>query len=340
MTAGQNAFDSQYKVFAGKFRRYNGETWLKRLLDVKTNFLNLRDFFYLLFGTVESWFLLRKLKPDVILLKGGFVGVPIGLATRNRVPMVTHDSDALPGLANRLVSRWAVYHATGMPAEFYKYPKDKVKYTGVIVSDAYKSVTADLMKEYRQALNLPVDGQVLMITGGSLGSQEINTTVAAFAPHLLSAMPKLQIIHQVGRRNTDVYGDFTNERLAVHGLLEYNKLHQYSGAADVIITRAGASMIAEFGIQGKACIVIPNPLLTGGHQIKNADFLAKNEAAVVLDEKRLAANPEILKKAVSDLLNHANQRQKLGHNLQKLTVVGAADSLAKLLLSVGRRAGE
>lgn len=340
MTAGQNAFDSQYKVFAGKFRRYNGESWLTRLFDVKTNLLNLRDVFYLAFGLVESWFLLRKLKPDVILLKGGFVGVPIGLAARKRIPLVTHDSDALPGLANRLVSRWAVYHATGMPAEFYQYPKDKVKYIGVIVSDAYKPVTPELLKSYRQSLGIPVDAQVLMITGGSNGAQEVNTAVAAFAPQLLEALPTLYIVHQVGARNTDVYGNFTSDRLEVHGLLEYNKLHQYSGAADVIITRAGASMIAEFGIQGKACIVIPNPLLTGGHQVKNADFLQKNEAAVVLDEKQLTTNPEILKKAVSDLLNHANQRQKLGQNLQQITVVGAADNLAKIVLSVGKRAGE
>ena len=340
MTAGENAFDSQYKVFAGKFRRYNGESWLKRVLDVKTNLLNLRDFFYLIFGLIESWFLLRKLKPDVILLKGGFVGVPIGLAARKRIPLVTHDSDALPGLANRLVSRWAVYHATGMPAEFYQYPKDKVKYIGVIVSDRYTFVTPDLKAEYRHDLGLPLDAQVLMITGGSLGSQEVNKAVVAFAPQLLAAMPNLRIIHQVGARNTEVYGDFTNSRLAVYGLLEYDKLHKYSGAADTVITRAGASMIAEFGIQGKACIVVPNPFLTGGHQTKNAEFLRSKQAAVIVDESQLSANAEALKQAVVNLLNDSAARDQLGTHLHEITVADAADNLAKLLLSVGGRAGE
>jgi UDP-N-acetylglucosamine--N-acetylmuramyl-(pentapeptide) pyrophosphoryl-undecaprenol N-acetylglucosamine transferase len=339
MTAGDNAFDAQYKVFAGKFRRYNGESWLKRLLDVKTNLLNIRDGFYLVLGLIESWFLLRKVKPDVILLKGGFVGVPIGLAARKRIPLVTHDSDAVPGLANRLVSRWAVYHATGMPPEFYQYPKDKMKYVGVIISDRYELVTPSLMHEYRKDLGLPTDAQVLMITGGSLGSQEVNKAVVQFAPQLLESMPKLQIIHQVGSRNTNVYGDFVDARLAVHGLLEYNKLHKYSGAADIIITRAGASMIAEFGIQGKACIVVPNPLLAGGHQTKNADFLKARQAAVVVDEKQLA-NADTLKNAVIDLLQDDAKREELGSHLHDLTVVDAADNLAKILLSVGGRAGE
>jgi len=340
MTAGQNAFDSQYKVFAGKFRRYNGESWLKRLLDVKTNLRNFRDVFLVAIGIIESWFLLRKLKPDVILLKGGFVGVPIGLAARGSVPIITHDSDTVPGLANRLVSRWAVYHATGMPPEYYQYPKDKMKYTGVIVSDRYELVTPELMKSYRQDLQLPVDAQVLMITGGSNGAQEINKALVRFVPQLLTAMPKLQIIHQVGNRNLAVYGDFKDERLSVHGLLEYKDLHKYSGAADVIITRAGASMIAEFGIQGKACIIVPNPFLTGGHQFKNAQYLVDKKAAIVVDEKAVNANPEILKRAVEDLLKNANERQRLGQHLRDLTVVGAADSLAKLLISVGKRAGE
>jgi len=331
MTAGQNDFDAQYRVFAGKFRRYNGESWLKRLFDVKTNLLNLRDFFLFLMGTVESWFLLRKLKPDVILLKGGFVGVPVGLAARNRVPLITHDSDALPGLANRLVGRWAVYHATGMPPEYYSYPKEKSRYVGVIVGADYQLVTPELAKQYRQQIGLPADAEVLLITGGSSGAASINEALVAVASTVLAKHPKLYIIHQVGNGNERVYGDFTHERLKVYGLLQ--NFYQYSGAADVIATRAGANTIAEFGVQGKACIVIPNPLLTGGHQLKNARYLEEEKAAIVVDVEGLPG-------ALKLLLTDPAKRRELGKHLEAITKKDAALTLAELLLKTGKRAGE
>ena len=340
MTKDQPVFDAQYRVFAGKFRRYYGESWLKRLVDVPTNFRNIRDVFFVLIGIIQSWFLLRRLKPDVILLKGGFVGVPVGLAARGRFRIVTHDSDAVPGLANRLVSRWAIYHATGMPPEYYKYPKDKIKYVGVIVSEAYKKVTKELKAQYRHELGLPVEGQLLMITGGSGGAQSVNEAVAKLAPNLLKEMPKLQIIHQAGPGKEAVYKDYTNDRLQVNGLLPFQDLYRYSGAADVIVTRAGANTIAEFGIQAKACIVVPNPLLTGGHQTKNAALLQHEQAAVIVDEKSLKASPDVLKNAIEDLLADAKKRHQLGEHLHDLTVSDAADSLANLLLQVAKRAGE
>lgn len=334
MTKDQAVFDSRHAIFAGKFRRYHGESWLKRLLDVKTNLLNLRDAFYLVLGTVESWFLLRRLKPDVILLKGGFVGVPVGFAARNSIPLVTHDSDALPGLANRLVGRWAVLHATGMPAEFYQYPKSKVEHVGVLVSQDYHLVTPQLQADYRRELKLPVEAPVLMITGGSLGAQTINQAVAKLAPALLEAVPDLRITHQVGRGNTAIYGDYQNDRLEVRDLIPYSDLFRYSGAADVIITRAGANTMAEFGIQAKACIVVPNPLLTGGHQLKNAAFLAKHQAAVIVEETELSGTA--LKTAVTTLLSDTKQRQALASHLHDITVPDAAQKLAEILLSVGK----
>lgn len=337
MTKDQVVFDRQYQIFAGKFRRYNGESWLKRLFDFKTNLLNLRDLFYFLFGTVEAWFLLHKVKPDVILLKGGFVGVPVGLAARNRIPMVTHDSDALPGLANRLVSRWVVYHATGMPAEYYSYPPSKTKYVGVIVGSMYKHVTPTLQKEYRHDLKIPADAQVLMITGGSLGAQAINEALVAIAPALLEAHPKLHIIHQTGNGKEDVYGDYRHDRLVVKGLLPLADLCKNSGAADVIVTRAGANTMAEFGVQGKACIVVPNALLTGGHQLKNADALVEQGAAVVLDDNLLS---EHLLPTIEDLLKDSHKRHQLAQHLHELTPDNAADKLAELLLQVGGRAGD
>jgi UDP-N-acetylglucosamine--N-acetylmuramyl-(pentapeptide) pyrophosphoryl-undecaprenol N-acetylglucosamine transferase len=276
------------------------------------------------------------------LLKGGFVGVPIGLAaSRLKIPFVTHDSDALPGLANRLVGRWARYHATGMPAEFYSYDPVTIQHVGVLVGAQYQLVTPELQAQYRQELNIPADAEVLMITGGSNGAQAINLAATKFIPGLIQQRDKLHVIHQVGPGNESVYGEYHHERLTVQPLLK--GMYRYSGAADVIITRAGANTLAEFGVQAKACIVVPNPLLTGGHQLKNAEHLAGKHAVRVVDEAAMTAeqgNP--LHQAVVDLLNNPTERQQLSQALHALTVADAADKLAELLIQVGvqARAGQ
>lgn len=333
MTDGQTVFDSERQIFAGKFRRYHGESWLRRLLDIKTNLLNLRDLLFVGLGCIESVFMLMKIKPDIILLKGGFVGMPVGLAAALlRIPFITHDSDAVPGLANRAVARWARYHATGMPASFYKYPSDSVRYVGVLVGETYSHVSETDRKRFRQELSIPVDADVLMITGGSNGAEVINKAVRQMLLGLKAAVPKLYVIHQTGQKK-EYQLDGVDDWLLVRPLLKH--MYQYSGAADVIITRAGANTMAEFGVQGKACIVVPNPLLTGGHQLVNARELAKRDAVVVVDEASLEAD---LQPAVRRLFDDEDKRRQLADSLHSMTRPHAADELAQLLLEeAGKR---
>lgn len=326
--------DAIVSVFAGKFRRYHGESLLHRLLDVKTNLLNLRDVFYVLLGLVQALFIVKKLKPDVVFLKGGFVGVPIGLASafwRKRI--VTHDSDAVPGLANRLVGRWASVHATAMPSSYYKYPEKKVRHVGVLVGPQYVPVTQKIQMESRKQLGLPEEAQVIMVTGGSGGAQNINYAIAQVAPEVLNVSEKLYIVHQVGIGKGNVYVDYHHERLKVFELLK--DMYKYSAAADIVITRAGATTIAEFGVQGKACVVVPNPLLTGGHQTKNAEYLLQEDAALIVGENLAdhSVDPDVLWSAVTELLNNPTKRNKLASNLQKITISDASERLAVLLLS-------
>ncbi len=334
MTKGHHNFDSEYSIFAGKFRRYHGESWFRRIIDIKTNLLNIRDFFYFLIGFFQSVLLLRKTRPEVILLKGGFVGVPVGLAAAlMKIPFITHDSDAMPGLANRLVSRWAHMHATGMPVDFYRYPKEKTIHVGVLVGSDYTPVDAGLKKNYKKELGLNQECSLLFITGGSHGSVNLNKAMAHVAPKLLNENPDLFIVHQVGKGNESTYGGFKHERLTVKPFID--GMYRYSGAADVIITRAGANALAEFGIQGKACIVVPNPLLTGGHQLKNAEELQRQRAVEVADETILKRRPEALFDMVNRLLKDAEARLRLEAVLRQITIPNASRRLAELLIEVG-----
>jgi UDP-N-acetylglucosamine--N-acetylmuramyl-(pentapeptide) pyrophosphoryl-undecaprenol N-acetylglucosamine transferase len=333
LTAQIPCIDQNKTIFAGKFRRYHGESWIQKLMDVGTNLLNARDAILVCVGILQSIVLMRRVNPSVVFLKGGFVGVPIGLAAAFwRIPIVTHDSDALPGLANRIISRWAKIHATGMPAEFYKYPKDKVRHVGVLVGKNYKPVSDGQRIAFRRELGFPEKGRLLFITGGSLGSQRLNAAVQGWMQEILTLHPDLTVVHQVGKGNGELYGSFTHDRLHVLEFLD--GMHRYSGAADLIVTRAGANTIAEFGVQGKACIVVPSPFLAGGHQLKNGDFLTKSHAALVIDEAKIVADPSILSEAVEGLLDNPIARVKLSAQLELLAVPDAANRLATLLLEV------
>lgn len=338
--AEHSAIDAVYSVRAGKFRRYHGEGW-KQLLDLKTMALNIRDACYVVVGFWQSRALLKKLQPAVIFVKGGFVGVPVGLAAATRrIPYITHDSDAIPGLANRIIARWARYHAVALPKDIYQYPPDKTVATGIPLQEDFVTVTPELQQTYRKQIGVPLDAPVLFVIGGGLGSQRVNAAVVQAVPHLLHEFPKLHVIHGVGRANEhDVQSDYTQllddkarSRLEVFGFTK--EVYKYSGAADLIITRAGATNIAEFAAQGKACIVIPSPFLAGGHQLKNTQVLEANDAVEAIDEVAVTEDPNRLAQLVSQLLKDAPRRAVLARQLHMLAKPDATQKIADLILSV------
>ncbi|HSX43905.1 MAG TPA: UDP-N-acetylglucosamine--N-acetylmuramyl-(pentapeptide) pyrophosphoryl-undecaprenol N-acetylglucosamine transferase [Candidatus Saccharimonadales bacterium] len=336
LVAQDVAIDEVHTIFAGKLRRYHGESWFSRLLDVKTLLKNIRDGFLVLIGIIQSMWLLSKVKPDVIFLKGGFVVVPIGFAAALRkIPFVTHDSDAMPGLANRLVGRWARWHATGMPVEFYNYPKETTRYVGVLVSEAFKPVDDTLQREYRAKITIPAEAKMLLITGGSLGAQRLNEAVAKLVPQLLSKYSDLYIMHQVGKGNLGTYKqDIPRDRLKVFEFI--SDMYLYMGAADAVVTRAGANNLAELGMQGKACIVVPNPQLSGGHQLENAKYLLQHHAVLVVDETSINNSDNKLGEATELLLNNPEARTRLGTALAALSKPQAARELAQLILEAAK----
>ncbi len=332
---GNQSIDEVHTIYAGKFRRYHGESWIRRLLDIKTNILNIRDLFYFMIGRFQAGRLIKKLMPDVVFLKGGFVGVPVGLAAGRRgIAIITHDSDALPGLANRLVSRFVSTHATALPSSYYHYPEERVVQTGVLVEHAFQPVSPLMQQQYKEQLGLEHNSQVLLITGSSSGSARINQAAKQIMEQLLTNNPRLTVIHQVGKGKGGVYGHYRHERLKV---LEFLKpIYMYMGSADLVVCRASGNTLAELGVQGKACIAIPSPHLAGGHQLKNADRLLDNQAAVVLQESELDADPDKLLRTIEDLLHHEDRRAALAQHLQKLVIPDAAKRLAVLLLDKAR----
>jgi UDP-N-acetylglucosamine--N-acetylmuramyl-(pentapeptide) pyrophosphoryl-undecaprenol N-acetylglucosamine transferase len=182
---------------------------------------------------------------------------------------------------------------------------------------------------------------MIFVTGGGLGADSMNNAVANTAVDLLKRYPDLVIVHAAGRKNEHSLSKRYNTLLTIDARKRVivkdflSNLYHYSGAADLVITRAGATSMAEFAIQGKACIIIPNPHLTAGHQIKNAQLLAEQGAVKVVSENELK-RPKILETTIVELLESESARFKLGANLHELAHPAAAAELAQLLLAVNK----
>ena len=338
VVAKSPAIDKTYSVRAGKFRRYHGEGW-RQLLDLKTMFLNLRDIFYVLIGIWQARKLMRQLRPDIVFSRGGFVSVPVCLGGRlSGVPYITHDSDPIPSLANRLIARWASAHAVALPKDIYPYPANKTVTTGIPLSQDFLPVTPALKKKYRAAIKVPEAAQMLFIIGGGQGSQLINRSIGDILPHLLGEFPKLYVVQVAGENNlaemTRLYDEHLSEaeqgRVRVLGYTD--DVYRYSGAADIVVCRAGATNLAEFAVQGKACVVIPSAVLAAGHQLRNAQYLAKQKAAVVMDEAELSDDANRLAKQLSELLRDSSRQQLLGANLSRFAKPDATAEIAGLIL--------
>jgi UDP-N-acetylglucosamine--N-acetylmuramyl-(pentapeptide) pyrophosphoryl-undecaprenol N-acetylglucosamine transferase len=333
--------DKVYTIMAGKFRRFHGEGF-KQLLDLPTIYKNLRDLIYIIAGLCQSWKLIDEIKPDIVFSRGGYVSVPVALGAHLRhVPYITHDSDPIPSLANRIIARWAAVHAVALPEETYPYPIGKTINTGIPVSRKFVSVNDNLRDNYRKKIGIPENAKLLFVVGGGLGSQRINNAVAAVLPHLMKEIKDLYVVHGVGRLNETEMKEFYDKnldreeqgRLRTFGYL--GDLYLYSGAADVIVTRAGATNLAEFALQGKACIVVPSAFLVAGHQLKNAEFLEDRDAALVMDEASLLDDPNRLAKQLSDLLKDKKRQNKLGENLAEFAKPDSAQEIAKLIIKTG-----
>lgn len=342
--ADDKNIDRSFTVRAGKFRRYHGEGFIKHLLDFNTVALNIRDFFRTIGGIWQSFKLLKQLRPDVIFIKGGFVGVPVGLAAAVlRIPYVTHDSDALPGLANRIVSPWAAKHAVALPKEIYSYPAHKTEVVGVPISHNFHVPMAAEQQKYKRQLGLDTFGKVVLVTGGGLGAKRLNDAVVACSEELFQRYPDLGLVHVAGRDHEETLRREYKQRLPqelqkriiVKGYI--TNLYQYSALADVVVTRAGASAIAEFAAQAKPCVVVPNPVLAGGHQLKNALVLQERKAVRVVNEALLAEDSLALMPPLVQLLDDQKRAQALAKKLYSMAKPDAAKHLAMVLLEVPLR---
>lgn len=328
--------DECYYIAAGKFRRYSGRG-LTQLLDLRTQSSNLRDLTRTVSGLFQSWKLLGKVKPDIVLTRGGYISVPVAIAAWfRRIVYITHDSDSTPSLANRIIAPMALMHAVALDPSIYPYPQQKTVKVGVPISSNYFPMSEKDMQSFRSKVGLADYSKVICITGGGNGADKLNQIAVANVPFLLKKYSDLAIIHIAGRAFLDNINSIYNKKVApsdrkrviVKGFVD--DLYLYTGAADVIIARGGATNLAEFAAQGKACIIIPSAQLIWN--VKNAHELAKDHAVINLSEAQ--AEQELrLAHTILELLDNKKSREDLKKKIVQYYVPDSASKIAALVIN-------
>lgn len=273
------------RIPAGKLRRY-------------FSIENITDFFKTIQGFFKALWTLFRIYPDVVISKGSYASVPVVLAAAVlRIPIIIHESDAKPGRANLFAARFATRIAVSYDSSVQYFPvplRGKIARTGIPIRERVQTPLEKTTAVAKLALDASVP--TVFILGGSSGSLRINETVLDALAELVSVA---NIYHQTGKTHYDAVsarahvvlgGSAHAERYHPVAFLSSEDMQAAAGAADLVISRAGATSIAEISLWQKPAILIPIPEAISHDQRTNAYAYAHTGAAVVLEEGNLTAH--------------------------------------------------
>lgn len=310
---------------AGKVRRY---------FSIRNAF----DLIKTIFGVIQATFQLFFLYPDVIFSKGGYASFPTTFAARLlRIPVIIHESDAHPGRANVIASRWAKAVAISFP-DVTKYFGDVDTSKFALVGNPIRRVLFRPAREGAHTyLNLKEEVPTILILGGSQGAQAINSVVLDALPQLLE---KYQVIHQAGKDNIESVRDIANvilkdhphkERYRAFGFLNTLAMRMSAGIASLIVARAGAGSIFETATWGLPSIVIPLPEEISHDQTKNAFAYAREGASTVMKQKNLTKN--ILIAEVDRIMESPDIQSQMTEAAHAFAQPDAAKKIARMIIN-------
>lgn len=329
------AFDDKlpvHTISAGKFRRYHHLSFWQHITWPSLMFQNFGDAFLVGLGFIQSFFKLLFWRPDVVFTKGGYVCLPVGLAAAClRIPLVIHDSDAHPGLTNRALARFAHAIGTGAPLEYYPYPHHKAHYVGIPIGSGFRPYTATEQRTAKQEWGINPSKPLLVVTGGGLGASRINGVVAKTL-RLLQQFTSVVLVAGAGQYD-ELRAELPQDSDSFQLYPFVTKMDSLLGAADVVVTRAGATTILELAALAKPTILVPNGKLTGGHQLKNAVVYEDAGAVVVLNEEAIIEQPDKLVAAVKDIIENPKSAGAMARRFMTFAKPYAASEMAELILT-------
>lgn len=308
---------------AGKLRLYFS---IQNVIDVFRNF----------FGIFVAIVKLFIIYPDVIFSKGGYTSVPILIAARLlRIPVVIHESDAVPGRANLLARNFARYIAISYETTVQYFPKERTALTGIPIRRSLLNIDPDPFT----TLGIPNDRPLIYVTGGSSGAERINNVLIRSLDNLL---PYYRIYHQTGTFDKNDYAlaakalitdPVLQSRYYIADLIDARTVNALLSAASLVITRAGSTTLFEIAVHGKPSIVIPIPEDISRDQRTNAYTYARTGAATVIEEKNLTEY--LLTQEINSIIGSPEKTQEMGQAALNFTSRDAAEQIANILRQIG-----
>ena len=261
----------------------------------------------------------RNFKPQVVLGMGGFTSTAPVLAGRMRgVTTFIHESNAVPGKANRLTARMVRAVMLGFKECAPFFPKARTEFTGTPIRTELKPLDRQVV---RQKFGLRHDLTTLLVMGGSQGASGINQAMIKSLPFLQGA--SLQVIHLSGARDERLVADnYRRENVPAYVAAFYHRMEEVYSAADLLVARSGAASLAEFAAFSLPSILIPFPYATDDHQTRNAEIYARAQAAILLKESELSG--ELLARKIRELIENPEQIQRMAANCSRLAPTDAA----------------
>ncbi len=300
------------------------------------HFSNLFSLFKMAWGVLHALMKMFKIYPDVVFSNGAYVSFPVLVAARIlRIPVVLHVSDTVPSRVLLFAGKFAEKISVAFPEATKYFDEGKVAYLGNPIRDDIKHIQKEGAHDY---FNLDPRLATILILGGSQGSVIINNTILDSLPKLVE---KYQIIHQTGKKNyEDVFGTSgvqlmnnpLKNRYRIYAYFSNLEIKMAAGAADLIITRAGAGSINEISNWGIPSILIPISEKVSRDQESNAFSYARSGAGIVIRQKNLS--PQILRNEINHIFTEEGLHKKMSKSAEDFFKPDADIKIANEIISI------
>jgi UDP-N-acetylglucosamine--N-acetylmuramyl-(pentapeptide) pyrophosphoryl-undecaprenol N-acetylglucosamine transferase len=283
---------------------------------------------------LKSFFIIKSFKPDVVIGTGGFAsGAVLKVASLLGIPTLIQEQNSYPGITNKLLAKKANAICVAYENLERFFPKDKIILTG-------NPVRQDLLLQANKSeanayFKLDESKKTVLVLGGSLGARRINQLIEKELDFLLNQ--NIQIIWQCGKLYFEEYEKYNLEKLPTSNsklvtvLAFIDRMDLVYAAADVIISRSGASSVSELCIVGKPTIFIPSPNVAEDHQTKNAKAIVDKKGAILLKENELN---EKFETTFSDIISNENLQTELSQNIKKLAKPNATKDIVEEIVKL------
>lgn len=275
---------------------------------------------------LKSKSIIKRFKPDAVIGTGGFAsGAVVKVAGQMGIPTFIQEQNSYAGITNKMLAKNAHKICVAYDAMEQFFPKEKIVKTGNPIRDGLLNI-GEYRSEGLSYFHLDSQRKTLLVLGGSLGARRINQLIEQQLP--LFEQLGVQVLWQCGKLYYEEYKKYNSEQVRVLAFIDRMELAY--AAADVIISRAGASSVSELCVVGKPVIFIPSPNVAEDHQTKNARAIADKQAAILLRESELN---ELFSDTFSKLIANEAQQEALSAHIKALAQPNATKDIVNLILN-------